>query len=451
MKTAYRNLVIYALLTLAIFILYNGFQNNYYYSDDFQWISHAVLIDDSLSEAFLVRGRDFNPLLTIFFWVVIKAGGLSPLMLRILCFFTFTGALFTFYYILYRYFNINPVIAFYAVLMVGFNVYISEVLLYISTFVYALTLLLFFIALKFYLDGKKILYLVFMLLAFQVKETIILMAIPLFLYENKKNNRLFLAVITPLIFLTRFIFQVGSTGSYTNFANLDNLYYKLYFLILHPMNLSPFAMNLSLGIGVILIVSIIFIYYLDADRRAVFFISFFAVYVLFFAFLPKISSKYYFYSSFAFWGGAALLGNFFHKKSRYAKYFILPLLFISLFFNYPAVKKEIEDYRILGDFSKTLIEEQKEIIKSQVNLDNQPVKLKIERVGDGQLRRVYQNIYSRNTLLKLLPVRAHSVGGVLLPGDLIPFIFYPEKIVRWKQIKETPGYFSGELEPSTRN
>lgn len=447
MKTVYRDLIIFALITLAIFFLYNGFQNNDYYSDDFQWIGHAILIDDSISEAFLVRGRDFNPLLTVFFWVVIKVGGLSPLLLHILCFFAFTGALFTFYYILSRYFNVTPLIALSAVLMTGFNVYISEVMLYISTFVYALTLLLFFIALKFYLDGKKILFLLFMLLAFQVKETIILMAVPLFLYEKKKNNRVLLTVSMPLIFLTRFLFQAGSTGSYTNFANTENIFYKFYFLILHPMNLSPFALSLWVGIGVIAVVFIILFYYLKADRRALFFASFFVVYVLFFAFLPKLSSKYYFYPAFAFWGCAALLGNYFYNRKKYVKYIIFPLLLISLFFNYPAVKKEIADYRILGDFSKSVVDKQAKIIKSQVKIGHDPVEIKIERPGDWQLRRVYRDVYERGNLLKLLPVRPHCIGGVLSPGNLVSIIFYPEKIVRWKQIEETPGYFSGELVP----
>lgn len=448
MKTSYRDLLTFVVIALAIFVLYNGFQDNYYFSDDYQWISHAILVDDSLSEIFLVRGRDFNPLLTLFFWVVIKVGGMSPLLLRILCFFTFTGALFALYHILTRYFDIHPVIALSAALLTGFNVYISEVLLYTSTFVYALTLLLFFIALKFFLDGKKVLYLLVMLLAFQVKETIILAVIPLFLYEKKRGSRVLLLISTPLIFLTRFIFQAGDTGSYTHFATTENIFYKLYFLILHPMNLSPYFMSISLGIGVILILLIIFIYYLKTDRRILFFGSLFVVYVLFFSFLPRLSAKYYFYPAFAFWGCAALLGNYFYRKSKTTKYFVFALLIISLLFNYPAIKKEIEDYRILGDFSKEYIAEQAVIIKNKVDTGSREVELMIERQGDWQLRRLHREIYNRGNLLKLLPVRKHSVGGILSPGDLIPFIFYPERIVCWKLIEETPAYFLGKLEIS---
>lgn len=450
MKPIYRNLLIFFLITLAIFVLYYGFQDNYYFSDDYQWAAHAILVDDSISEIFLVRGRDFNPLLTFFFWVVIKAGGLSPMLLRIICFFTFSACLYAFYHLLSQYFKVNPAAAFCAALLTGFNVYISEVLLYISTFVYALTLLLFFIAFKFFLDGKKVLYLLFMLLAFQVKETIILAVIPLFLYDKKKENRVLLIISTPLIFLTRFVFQAGETGSYAHFATTKNIFYKMYFLILHPMNLSPFAMKLWLGIGVILIILIILVYYLRSDRRALFFSSFFVVYVLFFSFLPKLSSKYYFYPCFAFWGCAAILASYFYKKSsRYVMAILFPLLILSLLFNYPAVKKEIEDYRILGDFSKGFVEEQGKIIKNKINIDTKPVEVRIERVGDWQLRKVYREIYNRGNLLKLLPVREHSLGGVLSPGNLVPIIFYPEKIVRWKLIKETPGYFSGVISPTS--
>ncbi|MFC2156006.1 hypothetical protein ACFLRB_05920 [Acidobacteriota bacterium] len=451
MKTSYRDLLTFVVITLAIFILYNGFQDNYYFSDDYQWIGHAILVDDSFSEIFLVRGRDFNPLLTFFFYVIIKVGGISPLLLRILCFFTFTGALFALYYILSRYFDVKPAIALSAVLLTDFNVYISEVLLYISTFVYTLTLLLFFIALKFFLDGKKVLYLLFMLLAFQVKETIILALIPLFLYEKKRGSRVLLMVSTPLIFLTRFIFQSVDTGSYTHFATTENIFYKLYFLILHPMNLSPFSMSITIGISATLILFIIFAYYLKTDRRILFFGSLFVVYVLFFSFLPRLSSKYYFYPAFAFWGCAALLGDYFYRKSKAAKYFIFVLLIISLLLNYPAIRREVEDYRILGDFSKEYIAKQAAIIKNKVGPHSQQGELIIERQGDWRLRRLHREIHDRSNLLKLLPIRKHSVGGILSPGNLIPLIFYPERIVRWTLIEETSAYFSGNLEISARD
>ncbi|MCK4766533.1 MAG: hypothetical protein KAW12_30340 [Candidatus Aminicenantes bacterium] len=448
MKKKYFNLIVFFIITAAIFVFYNGFQKNYYFSDDFQWVSHAVLVDDSPAELFLVRGRDFNPLLTLLFWMVIKVGGLSPLLFRLLCFFCFTGALFMLYYLLSKYFRVNTTVALCAVLLCGFNVYISEVVLYLSTFVYALTLLLFFSALKFYLDGKKVLYILFMLLAFQVKETIILTAIPLFLYEKKRNYRLLIVLSSFSIFLTRFLFQLGSTGSYTHFAGTENLFYKLYFLILHPMNISPYAMGSAVGIGLIVITAVVFAYFLKADRRALFFGSFFAVYIVFFSFLPKLSSKYYFYPSFAFWGCAALLGNYFYKRSKHTKYVLFGLLILSLLFNYPAVKEEIADYKILGEFSKNFIELQERIIKSEITIDKEPLELRIHKVNFTPLRSLYSKILERGNMLKLLPFRKYSIGGLITPTNLIPIIYYPEKIVRWQPVKVTPLYFVGRCIPS---
>ena len=121
---------------------------------------------------------------------------------------------------------------------------------------------------------------------------------------------------------------------------------------------------------------------------------------------------------------------------------------MSLLFNYPDIKEEIQDYRILGDFSKKYITEQAAIIKSQVHTGSSQVELTIKRQGDWQLRRIHRQIHDRGNLLKLLPVRNHSVGGILSPGNLVPFIFYPEKIVRWSLIEETPSYFRGKLKIS---
>ncbi len=438
-----QDLVVFLTIAAAMCVLYNGFQKNYFFSDDFQWLSQAILVEDSASELFQIQGRDFNPLLTLLFWVLVKIGGLYPLIFRALCFLSFSGALFLFYYLLKRYFKVNPAVAICAALLCGFNVYISEVMLYLSTFVYSLTLLLFFIALKFYLDGKKILYILFMLLAFQFKETIILALVPLILYERRRNNRIFIGITGAAVFLSRFLFQAGSTTSYTHFATTENLLYKLYFLTLYPMNLSPYAVELLVGIAAVFLLLIVFVYFLRTSRHALFFAGLFVVFVLFFSFLPKVSSKYYFYPAFGFWGLAALLGSHLYQKSKYTRYLLFSLLAISLVLNYPALKREIEDYRILGDFSKTFIQDQAKLIKARADVVEKSLGLRIDKPGLAPLSRVYKKIYDRQNMLKLLPFRKHSIGGLIPPSSLIPIVFYPEKIVRWQPIEETEDYFMG--------
>lgn len=285
-----------------------------------------------------------------------------------------------------------------------------------------------------------------MLLAFQIKETIILATVPLLLYEKLWKERLFLLISAFGVILTRIVFQLGDTGSYAHFATTENFFYKLYFLILHPMNLSPFAMPLGVGIAALFLVAIVFIYFLRMKREAFFFAALFFTFVLFFAFLPKLSSKYYFYPCFAFWGLAALLGNRFYregKSRRYVRLMLFFLLGISLAFNYPALKREIEDYRILGDFSKKYIAKQASLIKARVDLSSGVSELSIEKQDNRPLAQTYQEVYRRQNLLKLLPFRKKSIGGLITPTTLVPFIFYPKRVVRWQSIAETDSHFLG--------
>jgi hypothetical protein len=224
------------------------------------------------------------------------------------------------------------------------------------------------------------------------------------------------------------------------------------------MNLSPTAINLSLGIGIIALVIIIFVYFFSKTnvkypisvftqnrQNILFFVSFFLVYLLFFSFLPRLSSKYYFYPSFAFWGCAAYLGNYFYLRQQRTKYILFMLLCVSLLFNYPAIKNEILDYRILGEFSRQFINHQAETITSIINSENFGKETIIPRVSDWPLQRTYQHIQNRGNLMKLLPIRNHSQGGMIFPENLIPIIFYPKKIVRWKLTQETNEYFKGYL------
>ncbi len=484
MKTKYQHVIAFLVITVSLGFLYAGFEKNYFYSDDFYWISQGILVNDSFSELFVVFGRDFNPLLTFLFWGLIKIFGVSLWTFRALCFFSFAGALFLLYYHLTRYFKVDSTISLSMVLLCGFNVYISEVMLYLSTFVYALTMLLFLTALKFLFDKKRFLYLLFLLLAYHIKETIILATIPLFLYcavvikvsqkekntpggttdtpspslplaGSKFNLLFFLAISTPLIFLTRYLFQASSTGSYTNFVNTENLLYKLYFLVLHPMNFSPLHIQLFLGIALAVIVTLSLAYFLRKEPAAIFFGSFFGLYVVFFAFLPKLSSKYYFYPTFAFWGCVALLAGILYKRNKKLKYLLFALVILSFIFNYPAMKNEIEDYHILGDYSKQLIDTQAQKIKKQIDMDslvapgNKGFELRIERPGFAGLAGAYQQVYDRGNILKLLPFRKHSIGGVLVPGNLVTIVFYPAHTVRWTNEKETATYFQGKCIIST--
>jgi hypothetical protein len=448
-------IVLIAVLTVN-FVFYWGCMDNYFFSDDFHWLGRAILMQNSGDELFFIEGRDFNPVYLILLWILIKIFGLSPAVFRVIGILTFSAVVWMFFYILTRYFKINPIIAFSAALLLNFNVFVSEVVLNLSALVYSLSLLFFLGALKFYFDRKKLLFLIFLLAGFLTKETVILAFIPLVFYEKEKNNRLFIMGTLCGMGLLRVLLQLaaaGTAGSYTGFYSFSHMFYKLYFIILKSMNISPITLPLVVGIVVIFFVFLISLYYnyMKKQRGLLFFLLFLVVFALFFSLLPKLSSRYFLYSSFGFWGIAARLTHHFHEnypKQKILKYALAPLVLVSVLFNYPFIQKEIEDYKILGDFSHRYIQQQAVLIKNQIspNADAEFYEMTLFKRDKQPLKTIYQQIINRDNLPKLLPFRPNSIGGVIEPRHLVPIIFYPEKIAHWKTVKETHYYFKGKIE-----
>lgn len=446
-KTHWLYLSIFLLILVVNGLLYWGFQHNYFFSDDFHWLGRAILAQDSPGEIFNIEGRDFNPVYLGLLGILIKIFGLSPLVLRLVSLFTFSAVIWMFFYILSRYFKVNIIIALSAALLSGFSVFISEVVLNLAALVYSLALLLFLAALKFYFDKKPWLYALFMLLAFFTKETIILAVLPLFFYEKEKNNRLFIAASAGVFVLLRVLLQMtAATSSYSSFLSTSNIFYKLYFILIRTMNLSPYTFPLVVGVLIIVLLFLISIYLIKTDRGLLFFLLLLATFSLFFSLLPKLSSRYFFYPTFGSWGIVALLTHYFYQKNKHLKYALVPLLLISVLLNYSLIKREIEDYKILGDFSRHFIQDNAEIIKNQLHTTPNSPEVIIFDQGTRQLAAVYQQVSKRKNLPKLLPPRSHSIGGVIEPKHLIPIIFYPDKIARWVHIEETPFYFKGKIE-----
>jgi hypothetical protein len=456
MKKNYWYLIVFMAFLVVNFVFYWGCMDNYFFSDDFHWLGRAILMQDSGAELFTIEGRDFNPVYLILLWILIKIFGLSPIVFRVTGILTLSAVVWMFFYILTRYFKINPIIAISTVLLLNFNVFVSEVVLNLSALVYSLSLLFFLGALIFYFDRKRLLFLLFLLAGFLTKETIILAVIPLFLYEKEKNGRLFIIGTLCSLGLLRLLLQLaaaGTAGSYTGFYSFSHMFYKLYFIILRSMNISPLSLPLVVGIVVISFIFFISLYYsyMKKQRELLFFLLFLVVFALFFSLLPKLSSRYFLYPSFGFWGIAALLTHHFYKnypKQKLLKYALAPLVLVSLLFNYPFIQKEIEDYRILGDFSHQYIQRQAVLIKNQINpnADTDFQEITLQKGDTRQLSAVYRQIMNRDNLPKLLPSPPNRLGGVIEPRHLVPIIFYPEKIARWKTVKETHYYFKGKIE-----
>jgi hypothetical protein len=439
-----------ALLIFSVLTgLYWGVHSNYFYMDDFHWVARAILVQDSPGEMFSIEGRDFNPVFLVLLALLIKIFGVSPFVLRIVSVLTLSGVIFTFFHILSHHFKIQRMFALCAALLLGMNVFISEVVLNLSALVYVLSMLLALLAITFYLDKKKWLFVLFMVLAFFTKETIILVMLPLFIYEREKSNRLFLAAVFGAAVLLRLLLQLGATSGYTNFFSISNSFYKFYFIVVRSMSLSPYSIHLAVGIAVMAAIFFICGYFVIAkkERGFMFFVSLFAAYALFFAVLPKLSSRYVLFPSVGFWGIAALLTHYFHKQkeSKKIKYALVPLVLISLLFNFLSIQREVEDYRILGDFSKAFIQREGAFIKSVVENQKEGSEITLFKGGNRQLALVYQKILERDNLPKLLPFRSHSIGGVIEPRHLVPIVFYPDSIARWLTKEETDHYFRGNI------
>jgi hypothetical protein len=454
MKKNWQYLIVFIVILVVNVVFYRGCMDNYFFSDDFHWLGRAVLLQNSGDELLTIEGRDFNPVYLILLWILIKIFGLSPVAFRVLGIAAFSAVAWMCFYLLTRYFKLNPVIAFSAALLFNVNVFVSEVVLNLAALVYSLSFLFFLGALKFYFDRKRWLFLLFLLAGFLTKETIILAVIPLVFYEKEKNNRLFIIGTFCGLGLLRLLLQLaaaGTAGSYTGFYSFSHLFYKLYFIILRSMNISPLTLPPAAGIAVIILFFFISRYYLEKQRGLLFFLLFLAVFALFFSLLPKLSSRYFLYPSFGFWSTAAILTHHFYEnypKQKILKYALAPLVLVSLFFNYPFIQKEIEDYKILGDFSHRFIRQQEVLIKNQINrnTDTGPREITLYRGDTRQLAALYQQIVNRDNLPKLLPFRSNSIGGVIEPRHLVPIIFYPGKIARWQTSKETHSFSIGIIE-----
>lgn len=425
-------------------VFYWGGLNNFFFSDDFHWLGRGVSMQGSLQELVSIEGRDFNPVFLILLWLLIKVFGLTPLVFRIAAILAFSAAAWVLVYLLAQKFNVDRSTAFFAVLLFGFNVFISEVVLNLAAFVYSLSLLLFLVALKFYWDQKRLWFTVFLAAAVMTKETVLIAVFPLVVHEKEKGQRLFLLVISGGMVVVRGLVQLliaGSGGSYTGFLSLDNFLYKLYFTLLRTMNLSPYAVYWAVGVLAILIFLGVSIYYLGKQRVFWFFFSIWLGFSVFVSFLPKLTSRYFLYPAVGFWGIAALLAARFLTGNKKRKIVMIPILLLSMLLNYPLVQKEINDYKILGNFSKEFIQQQEKLIKAQPG-----VRVTIP-VGDVQpLADLYRYITGRGNLPKLLPFRQNSIAGVIEPRHLIPLIYYPETVARWIPIKKTKNDFIGRIE-----
>ncbi len=436
------------ILILLIFVSYYKSLSNYFFSDDFEWISRAIVSQAEPLRAFKVYGRDFNPVFIIILSILIKIFGVSafPIRLFFLSLFAITFAFL--FHTLEKRLNFSQITAFSATFLVALNVYISEAALNLAASVYFLAFFLFLISFN-YLSEKKI-YLFFILftLAFLTKEMIILTLIPVFIFSEKKIKKQILIFGASLLTL-RFIIQFSTTSQYTSFVSKKLFLAKLYFILLRSINLSPYKINPIYGLFLLTSIILLILIYMvkfggEKDKTVVCIFVFWILYTIFFAFLPKLSSRYILYPSIGF---ILIYLKIFDAFSKYKiiRFALTLLLVLSFVYNYPKIGKEIEDYKILGDFSKNfLIKIKTEFVKN-IDPKRKEQTIKIKKPEKTALIFTYAMVKRRGNLPKLLPMRKNSLGGVIYLKDLIPITFYPERIAIFKPKKITQTHFIGQI------
>ncbi len=126
-------------------------------------------------------------------------------------------------------------------------------------------------------------------------------------------------------------------------------------------------------------------------------------------------------------------------------YALAPLLMIALVLNFVLIRREVEDYKILGDFSKEFVQKEAEFIKNSLEAGNGKDEVTIYKGSFHPLGDIYTLIVDRGNMPKLLPFRRHGIGGVIEPRHLLPIIFYPAAVARWQSSEETETYFKGRV------
>ncbi len=432
------------LLFILIIFSYYGAQSNYFFSDDFEWLSRGIISQSNPLEIIRIKGRDFNPLFIIITSILIKFFGLSPFFFRVFIFIVFFITMYLLYTIISRVLKVNDYIALVSIFLLSMNVYVSEILLNYSASVYLFAFLFFLIALYYYNKGKYPFFILFFIVSLLFKEVIFLGFVTFLFVKRELKGKIILIVSLLSFIIARIILQTGSSSNYTSFISSKFLLIKIYFIFSRSININPYSTPPLTGFIIIILFFIASVFLIIKNKNYIFPFSFFYIYLFFFSLFPKLSSRYLFLPAVGFILFLSIILNDLAEKYKKTKIFFYLLIIISFLYNLPLIKKEVQDYKILGDFSKHFIEKQKISVRNSFHASSgNNVFL---RKGEYEsIKKIYRLIQKRGNLPKLLPVRKDSIGGVIYPEDLIPIVLYPKYIAKWETLKQTKNGYYGKI------
>lgn len=445
--SALRLSLLFIALSLILFFLYGKGVYNFYFSDDFEWLSRSLLVPSDPSEILRVKGRDFSPLfLSLLTLFTSLSGSLSPVPLRIFTLLVLALLGVLLFRRLTTLYGIPSLPILLSLLLFLFHPYLSESFLNLSALVYPLSLLLFLCAVGCAVKERPLPFFLLATGALFMKESSLLLFLPLPLLPPFRGRRAVRLYLFPLLIplLLRWGIQLGRWGVYSSFVDKEEVALKFSLLFQRSLGFPPYFFSpLSALLLSLLLFSGLFLL-LRRRPGGLYFPALWFLSLLFFSLFPKLSGRYLLFPLVGAIGTLALASAWWLKRRPASLALLLPLLALWCLFQGGVIRREVESYRELGEFSRLFLQGQREILLRNYPLPSGEGVI----VGGGTeaLRDLYGRVQSRGGLPKLLPLRVRGVNGVMEPEDLVPLSYWPERRVRWVTREWGGGVFFGSFQ-----
>ena len=279
-----------------------------------------------------------------------------------------------------------------------------------------------------------------------MKESSLLLFLPLPLLPPFRGRRAVRLYLFPLLIplLLRWGIQLGRWGVYSSFVDKEEVALKFSLLFQRSLGFPPYFFSpLSALLLSLLLFSGLFLL-LRRRPGGLYFPALWFLSLLFFSLFPKLSGRYLLFPLVGAIGTLALASAWWLKRRPASLALLLPLLALWCLFQGGVIRREVESYRELGEFSRLFLQGQREILLRNYPLPSGEGVI----VGGGTeaLRDLYGRVQSRGGLPKLLPLRVRGVNGVMEPEDLVPLSYWPERRVRWVTREWGGGVFFGSFQ-----
>ena len=395
-----------------------------FYSDDYQWLGRMNPTLEHPSYVFSVIYRDFNPVLHASFlvdWLIGGAAGhvwhADSILIHGLC-----AAL---VFALCRRLGAAAPLSGAAALCWAWNVRISEAVIWPAARGHVLATL-FSVAALVVLRGsmrwRRTLAFVLFLLGLLSKETALfpLLLAPLFVRDWRQERGL-LAVLATLAVAFVTFNLVAKDAFHLSGASTGTLVLRAPFLVLRPLGLGDYyrfdAWALILFVAALL--GVAWLLRRTTGLAGLVWVVACAVPVLP---LEKFSSRYLYMMAVGYalvlCGAAGLLARLGAMRRVATSAAVLLLVLVSVA-NVVNIQREIEDYRLLAAPYAACVESFRAPLRSLAPGESAVV---VDLGPRDTIPKLVQTIDERGNMTKLIPYRAHGIGGLIQLSDLVNLV-----------------------------